>query len=66
MTRFEIRYARKIIQGVEYRFARMRHMSKETAYWARCAQLSRNTLQRNFCHQMAKVYNKRYQYYLNQ
>lgn len=66
MNKFEIRYARKVIKGKEYRFERMKRMNEETAYWMRCASNANNTIQRNSCHQMAKIYNRRYQYYLNQ
>ena len=66
MTKFEIHYARKVIQGKEYRFERMKRMNEETAYWIRCAQDANCTLRRNTCYEMAKIYNKRYQYYLNQ
>lgn len=65
MNRFEIRYARKVIQGKEYRFERMKRMNEETAYWMRCASNANCTLRRNTYHEMAKIYNKRYNYYLN-
>ena len=66
MTRFEIRYARKVIRGKDYRFKRMQHMSDEVEFWLKGKRDAKNFRERFYCTQMADVYIKRYQYYLNQ
>lgn len=65
MTRFEIRYARKVIQGKDYRFERMKHMNEEIEFWMKGKRDAKNNRERNYCGQMATVYKKKYQYYLN-
>lgn len=65
MNRLQRRYARKVINNAEYNFHRMNKMNNEIIYWTQLAQSANCTLRRNTCYEMAKIYSRRYNYYLN-
>lgn len=65
MKPYQIRIARKIIKGKEYPLSSMQKMSNECVYWVRLGHEANCTLRRNTCYEMAKIYRRRYDWYIN-